>query len=401
MIKVIPQGTVTSPQGFLAGSTSAGIKSKSKELDLGLLFSRNPCTAAGVFTQNKVKAAPVLLSMETLKKRQAQAVIVNSGCANAGTGEKGLEDAREMVSLAARKLGISADKVLVASTGVIGVNISVDKVRSGLENIKLLPTGGYELARAIMTTDAWPKERAVEIEFDSRRCVIGGIAKGAGMIHPNLATLLVFLTTDAAVEANFLQTALKKAVDASFNMVTVDGDTSTNDSVIILANGLAGNKSITQGTPVGRLFQRALEEVCVFLARSVACNAEGASHLIEINVEGAVSQLQARRAARTIAGSNLVKTAVHGADPNWGRILAAVGRSEIELDENKIDIYIGDICLMKGGKPQTFDKNEAQDLLRKMVVGIRVGLNLGSGRSTGWGCDLSEEYVLENSAYTT
>ncbi|MDO8637131.1 MAG: bifunctional ornithine acetyltransferase/N-acetylglutamate synthase, partial [Dehalococcoidia bacterium] len=199
MIKVIPQGTVTSPQGFLAGSTSAGIKSKSKELDLGLLFSRNPCTAAGLFTQNKVKAAPVLLSMETLKKRQAQAVIVNSGCANAGTGEKGLEDAREMVSLAARKLRISADKVLVASTGVIGVNISVDKVRLGLENIKLLPTGGYGLARAIMTTDAWPKERAVEIELDGRRCVIGGIAKGAGMIHPNLATLLVFLTTDAAV----------------------------------------------------------------------------------------------------------------------------------------------------------------------------------------------------------
>ncbi|MBF8266458.1 MAG: ornithine acetyltransferase [Dehalococcoidia bacterium] len=376
MINVIPQGTVTSPQGFLAGSTSAGIKSKSKELDLGLLFSRNPCTAAGVFTQNKVKAAPVLLSMETLKKRQTQAVVVNSGCANAGTGEKGMEDAREMVSLAARKLGIPADKVFVASTGVIGVNIPVDKVRSGLENIKLSPGGGYELARAIMTTDAWPKERAVEIEIDGHRCIIGGIAKGAGMIHPNLATLLVFLTTDAAVEANFLQTALKKAVDASFNMVTVDGDTSTNDSVIILANGLAGNKAITRDTPNGRLFQRALEEVCVFLARSVACNAEGASHLIEIKVEGAISQLQARRAARTIAGSNLVKTAVHGADPNWGRILAAVGRSEIELDENKIDIYIGDICLMKGGKPQTFDKNEAQDLLRKMVVGIRVGVRV-------------------------
>ncbi|MBI4287884.1 MAG: bifunctional glutamate N-acetyltransferase/amino-acid acetyltransferase ArgJ [Chloroflexi bacterium] len=400
-IEVIPQGTATSPRGFLAGSTSSGLKKNAGELDLGLLFSRAPCVAAGLFTNNVIKAAPVLVSTERIEARLAQAVVVNAGCANAGTGREGLADARQMAAFAAKKLNIAEELVLVASTGVIGVRLDMEKVRAGVGKVLLSPFGGYGLARAIMTTDAWPKERAVAIEVEGRRIVIGGVAKGAGMIHPNLGTMLVFLTTDAAVEADFLDKSLRRAVATSFNMTTVDGDTSTNDSVFILANGKAGNKPLAAGMPGANLFQKALEEVCIYLARSIACNAEGASHLIEVTVEGAVSLAQARQAARTIAGSNLVKTAVHGADPNWGRILAALGRSGVKIAEDRVDIHIGEICLMHGGKPAPFSKVRARAALERMEVSIRVGLGLGRGKATAWGCDLSAEYVLINSAYTT
>ncbi|MFC1974047.1 bifunctional glutamate N-acetyltransferase/amino-acid acetyltransferase ArgJ [Chloroflexota bacterium] len=403
-MKKTTQGTVTTPQGFLAGATYVGLKGKSNDaLDLGVLYSEEPCVAAGVFTTNRVKAAPVLLCQEQLKMSRSQALVVNSGCANACTGKQGLADAQEMVDLTARKLGISPQNVLVSSTGVIGKTLPMEKIRRGIESITLSQEGGHSLARAIITTDHSPKEIAVKasLEPGGSEISIGGIAKGAGMIHPNMATLLGFIATDAAVSPEFLKKALKRATNDSFNMITVDGDTSPNDSVIILANGHAENKVITDGTPASEVFQAALNEVCIFLARELVRGGEGATKLIEVTVDGALTITEARRAARVIAGSALVKAAVHGADPNWGRIVAAMGRSGVEMIESRIDLYLDNICMMKAGQHQPFNHGKARSLLRKDEVPIRACLNLGNEKATAWGCDLSEEYVTINSEYTT
>jgi glutamate N-acetyltransferase/amino-acid N-acetyltransferase len=262
---------------------------------------------------------------------------------------------------------------------------------------------GHDLARAIVTTDTFAKEVAVRVSPGPGEgdIIIAGIAKGAGMIHPDMATLLCFIATDAALSPAFLRRALKTAVDVSFNMMTVDGDTSPNDSVIVLANGLAGNRVIKSGGPGAREFEKGLETVCLFLAKSIASDGEGATRLIEVTVEGALTIAQARRAARTIAGSSLVKAAVHGADPNWGRIIAAVGRSGAEMAESKVDLYLGDLCLMKAGRPLLFARERARAILFRSEVPIRVCLNLGEASATAWGCDLSEEYVTINSEYTT
>jgi len=403
-IKVIPGGTITSPQGFLAGATYVGLKTKNDEpLDLGILCSEAPCVAAGLFTSNRVKAAPVLLSQRNLKDNKAQAIVVNSGCANACTGKQGLADAEETAALAARSLGLLPQEVLVASTGVIGKTLPMKQVRDGIERIVLSSEGGHTLAKAIMTTDTFPKEIAVRVKLGQRgdEISIGGIAKGAGMIHPDMATLLCFLATDAAVPPAFLKTALKNAVDASFNMITVDGDTSTNDSAIILANALAGNRAIRSGSPAAEAFEKALREVCLYLAKSIALNGEGATKLIEVTVEGALNIAQACLGARAVAGSSLVKSAVHGSDPNWGRIIAAVGRSGVEMEESKIDLYLANLCMMKGGRPLPFDKEQARGILNRTGVPIRICLNLGKAAATAWGCDLSAEYVAINSEYTT
>ncbi|MCL0029479.1 bifunctional glutamate N-acetyltransferase/amino-acid acetyltransferase ArgJ [Dehalococcoidia bacterium] len=316
-----------------------------------MLYSDVPCAAAAVFTTNRIKAAPVVLSRNRLLNGTAQAVVANSGCANACTGDRGLEDAEQIASAAARKLGLPAEAVMVASTGVIGTRLPVDRIRSGIERIALSPDGGHDLARAIMTTDTVTKEVAVSIQINGEQVIIGGVAKGAGMIHPDMATMLCFLATDAAVQPDYLQTALQRAVDISFNMITVDGDTSPNDTVLLLANGLAGNAVLNGDSPDADSFQSALDEVCVYLARCIAGDGEGATRLIEVTVEGALSTGDARIAARTIAGSPLVKTAVHGADPNWGRVLAAVGRSGAEVVEPRIDLYLDDLCLVRGGIP--------------------------------------------------
>jgi glutamate N-acetyltransferase/amino-acid N-acetyltransferase len=394
--------TVTSPSGFLAGAAQAKLKTGGKSgLDLGLLYSEMPCVAAGTFTANKIKAAPVVLCQRHLANRRAQAIIVNSGCANACTGQQGLVNAAEMATLAAKRLGIAAEDVLVASTGVIGTSLPMELIRTGIEKIALSEKGGHELALSIMTTDTFPKEVAVELEIDHRKVTIGGVAKGAGMIHPDLATLFCFMTTDAAVEADFLQKVLQKAVDDSFNMITIDGDTSPNDTVLLLANGLAGNKVIRANTPEAEAFQAAVQEVCLYLARCIVRGGEGATKLIEVIVEGALSLGDARIAARSIAGSSLVKAAMHGGDPNWGRIITALGRSGAQIVESKIDLYLRDLQLLKSGCPLTFDKETAITLLSNAEVPIRVCLNLGKGSATAWGCDLSEEYVTINSAYTT
>jgi glutamate N-acetyltransferase/amino-acid N-acetyltransferase len=394
-IETIPEGTVTSPEGFFAGATSAGINKKAEDKpDLGILFSEAPCVAAGVFTGNRIKAAPVILTQERLKKGKAGAVVVNSGCANACVGEQGIKDAAKMAELAAGGVGLLPEQVLVASTGVIGVPLPMKQIAPAIEQVVLSREGGHELARAMMTTDTFAKETAVRVKAGGSEFTIGGVAKGSGMIHPDLATLLCFITTDAAVESDFAREALKKAVDISFNMVSIDGDTSPNDMVLLLANGRAGVKAPDA-------FEQALAQVCIYLAKRIAYDGEGASKLIEVTVDGARSLAEARLAARTIAGSPLVKAAIHGADPNWGRIMMALGRSGAEVEEAKTELYIGNIQLVKAGASLPFNQRGVIRLLEGKEVAIRLNLNLGSASATAWGCDMSEEYVTINSQYMT
>ncbi len=398
----IPSGGVTSPAGFLADAVYSGLKTPGKDvLDLGILYSEVPCATAGMFTASKVKAAPVVLCQRRLAKGRAQAVVVNAGQANACVGEQGMADAIEMTSLTARKLGLAGEDILVASTGVIGVPLPMEHVRSGIGKITLSRQGGHDLARAMMTTDTFPKEMALAAKIGGKEVILGGVAKGAGMIHPNLATMLCFVTTDAAVEPALLPAALRRVVDATLNMVTVDGDTSTNDTVLLLANGMARNEVIRAGSPEAETFEAALHQVCLYLARCLARDGEGATRLMEVLVEGALTLEEARAAARTIAGSSLVKAAVYGSDPNWGRVIAALGRSGAEVVESKTDLYLGTLSLLKSGGPVPFDAAEAKALLGQKDVSFRVGLNLGQGKATAWGCDLTPEYVTINSAYST
>ncbi len=398
----VQNGTITSPRGFSAGAIFADIKAwKEKPYDLSMLFSDIACTVAGVFTTNKVKAAPVILCQNRVTNGKAQALVANSGCANACTGEAGMANAEQMAALAARKLGVNASDVFVASTGVIGTHLPMEKIERGIERIEMSSDGGHDLAQAIMTTDTVPKEIAVEFEFEGKKITIGGVAKGAGMIHPNMATMLCFITTDAAVDQNFLQNSLQKAVDISFNMITVDGDTSTNDTVLLMANGVAENSTLHNTDASAVIFQNALDDVCIYLARCIARDGEGSTKLIEAIVEGALSDAEARLAARTIVGSPLVKTAVYGSDPNWGRVVAAAGRSGAELVESKVDLFLDELCLMQAGSPLSFDMQTAQALMKKEDVCFRLCLNLGDGKATAWGCDFTEQYIALNGDYTT
>ncbi len=394
----ISSGTVTSPKGFIAGATYAGIK-KQKNLDLALLASEVPCAAAGLFTRNRIKAAPVVLCQHRLSGGKATGVVINSGCANACTGEQGMADAEEMAALAAAAIGTYSEQVLVASTGVIGQMMPMERVRAGVKQIKLSRDGGHDMARAIMTTDTVPKEVAVKVKEGGY--TIGGAAKGAGMIHPDLATFLCFLTTDARVDPSLLQTALKQAADASFNMVSIDGDTSTNDTLLLLANGTAGNEVISSGTAQAEIFQQALEGLCIHIAKAVIRDGEGATKLFEVTVQGAPDRAAARHVARTVVSSALVKSAIYGNDPNWGRIVAAAGRSGVEIVESKIDLSLDTISLVKAGRPQPFDHDEAVRRLNQAEVFFTLNLNLGSGSAVAWGCDLTEGYVRINSHYTT
>jgi len=399
MFNPIPSGTITSAWGFLAGAVAAGIKEKN-EPDLGIVYSEIPCKAVGVFTTNQIKSAPVILSQRHIAKRRAQAIVVNSGCANACVGQQGMADALAMANLTAAKLGIPREEVLIASTGVIGVPLPMDKVRNAFPRIKPTKEGGHDFCRAIMTTDTKPKEIAVQVDMKGNKFMIGGVAKGAGMIHPNLATMLCFIATDALVSVDFLGAALKKAVDASFNMISIDGDTSPSDCVFLLANGLARNELIDFDN--GDAFQEALNAVCIHLAKSIAQDGEGATKLIEVTIERAADQDQARQAARTVASSPLVKAAIHGNDPNWGRFVAALGRSGARVREDRLDVYLNDVCVMKQGSPVPFDRaGLISSLTNSDSVLVRLCLNLGDGQATAWGCDLSEEYVTINSAYTS
>jgi len=402
VIKAVPGGTVTSPEGFFAGAVSAGINKRAAgKLDLAVLFSETPCVAAGVFTTSRLKGAPVVLTRQRLEKGKAGAVVVNSGCSNSFTGEHGLVDAAEVASLVAEGIGIDPEGVLVASTGVIGVRLPMKRIRPAVEQIIMSRDGGHDLAKAMMTTDTIPKETAVGVKIGNSGYTIGGAAKGSGMIHPDMGTLLCFLTTDAPVEAGFLKGALKQAVDLSFNMISVDGDTSPSDTVLLLANGVAGGEPITAKGEQAYAFRQALERVCVYLAKLIAADGEGATRLIEVTVNGAADLSQARKAARAVVSSALVKAAIHGADPNWGRVVAAVGRSGADMDEYKIDLYLGETQVIKAGRALKSGKRAVNKLLQGKEINLSVNLNLGEDSATAWGCDLSEEYVAINSEYMT
>ena len=401
-ISQITGGTITSPQGFQAGAVYAGIKQDDTKLDLGILFSGVPAIAAGVFTTSNIRAAAVTLCQQRLKKNnKISALVVNSGCANAYTGNQGMKDCEEMASLAGGVAGVSPNEVLVASTGVTGQLLPMSLIREGIKNIILSPDGGRTLARSIMTTDTVPKEAAVYVKNTDGDYTIGGIAKGSGMIHPNMATMFCFLTTDAKIDSKFLKTALKKAVDISFNMISVDGDTSPSDTVVILANGVAGGNEISTGSAGARRFQKGLNEICITLAKSLARDGEGATKLIEVTVNGAKGTGQARTAAREVIGSTLIKTAVHGGDPNWGRVIMALGQSGIDVELEKIDLSIGNVAILEGGRPLPFNEASVVRALEQKDVPIYINLNMGKGLATAWGCDLSEEYVGINSEYMT
>jgi glutamate N-acetyltransferase/amino-acid N-acetyltransferase len=394
----IASGSVTSPWGFSAGAVSTGVSSLPNKLDLGILRSQSPCTAAALFTKNRVQAAPVTLSRKRLGKGRAVALVASSGCANAFTGAPGLADAQEMAALVAGEYSLSPEDVLVASTGVIGTRLPMANIRDGIGRISLSRDGGHDLARAIMTTDTVPKEAALRAEG---KFTIGGIAKGSGMIHPEMGTLLCFLTTDARVELGYLRWVLSRAVGISFNMISIDGDTSPNDTVLIMANGLASDVTITDGSPEAEMFKQGLEMVCLHLAREIARDGEGATRLIEFTVTGALSLAEAKLAARAVVSSPLVKTSIHGSDPNWGRILAAVGRSGATVEEKRVDLRVGDVYLIEGGTLLPFDRDSVVKYLKRDTVSITLNLNLGTSRATAWGCDLSEEYVTINSEYTS
>ena len=394
-------GAVTHPEGFLAAGVRAGIKERGE--DIALIFSERPASAAGVFTTNIVQAAPVVLSRARLPRETCRAVVVNSGNANACTGEQGMRDARAMAAEAARLLGISEDDILVASTGIIGRPLPMDKVRAGIGQAvrSLSRDGGTGAARAIMTTDTRPKEASVEVSLGRSKAKISGMAKGAGMICPSLATMLAFITTDAAVRPEILQACLSRSAETSFNCLTVDGDSSTNDAVVVLANGAAANDVIDSEGPDLSAFQEALDVVTASLARQIARDGEGATKLIEITVRGAESFQDARRIAKAVANSPLVKTAMFGCDPNWGRILAAAGGVGVRFEPKAVSLFLGRLALLHRGEPVDFSQEEAHELLRKPEVGVLLEVGPGPASATVWTCDFSYDYVRINAEYHT
>jgi len=394
-------GGVTTPQGYRASGSSAGIKADNG-LDLALLVSDTPATAAAVFTTNRAQAAPILVSREHLSASGgvARAIVVNSGCANACTGDEGLRAAREMAAETARLVRCSVAEVLVASTGVIGVALPIEKIRAALPAAfrDLANEHGSLAARAIMTTDPFPKEAAAEVKIGGRTVRIGGMAKGSGMIEPMLATMLGFITTDADVPQPLLARALREAVDDTFNAITVDGECSTNDSVMLLANGASG-ASINVGNCDA--FLDGLRAVCRELAMGIVRGGEGATKLVTIIVTGAASAIEARRAAKAIANSLLVKTAIHGGDPNWGRLIAVAGRANVAFELSRAAVMIGPTTLFRNGRPHDEASAEAAEYLKGTEIAVSVDLGSGSASSTVWTCDLSAEYVRINAEYRT
>ncbi len=402
MLNPVQNGGVTSPSGFKAAGAACGLRRPGDTRpDLALIFSETPAVAAAMFTTNRVQAAPVIVSKENLANQRAQAVVANAGVANACTGQQGIDAAKGMAELTAGLLGLSPSDVVVASTGVIGQQLPMEKIESGImaAATALSREGGASAALAITTTDTCPKEVAMQISAGGHVVTIGGMAKGSGMIRPQMATMLCFLTTDAAIEGDALEEALRHAVEQSFNMITVDNDTSTNDCVVVLANGAACNPVIKKGTGEFQLFLKAMVEVCSSLAQSIARDGEGATKLLEIAVQGAPTVEEARRAALTVAGSNLVKAAVFGADANWGRIMAALGYSGANFDPGSVDISLGPLKLVSKGQGAGFDEGLARTLLEADTVKIDINLNSGWHRAVAWGCDLSYDYVRINGSY--
>ncbi len=401
MFQFIENGSVTSVKGIKAAGIFSGIKRKRK--DLALIFSDYPCTAAGTYTLNKVQAAPLLLTKATVAKNDfARAVLVNSGNANACTGEAGYNDALQMQKWCAEKLNIKQEEVLIASTGVIGQRLPMDTIKKGIDEIvpQLCVCGGLNAAEAIMTTDTKIKSYAVNIQLKNGTVTIGGIGKGSGMIMPNMATMLGFITTDAVIAKPLLHELLLKSVQKSFNKISVDGDTSTNDMVVLLANG-ASEISIEKDTEDYNVFLEALQAVCIELAKSIVSDGEGASKLVTVNVKNARTYEEANLVGKSISNSPLVKTAIYGADANWGRILSAAGNSGADFEPSKVSIHFNDLPVLLPDYKLALDEKKAAKILSQKEFTINVDLGAGSENCTWWTCDFTEEYIRINADYRT
>lgn len=405
LFSIVEDGSITTPIGFKAGGLHCGLKKTSRH-DLGAIVCEVPATAAGVYTTNVFQAAPLQVTRESIGAGGVlRAVIVNSGNANACTGKQGEADAYEMRSRFAQSIAVPEEQVAVASTGVIGELLKMDKVRSGIDGLPARMDGNREGAdgfcQAILTTDLIQKMVCVKLELDGKIIHVAGAAKGSGMIHPNMATMLGFVTTDAAIGSEALQQLLRQATDLTFNMITVDGDTSTNDMLVAMASGLAGNEELTSQHEGWAAFAAAVRHVCEVLAKAIARDGEGATKLVEVQVNGAISDDSAQAIAKTVIGSSLVKSAVFGADANWGRIIAAVGRAGQPVNPDTVDIRLGDIVTLEQSRPVAFDEELALEYLKGDTVVIQVDLHNGEGRATAWGCDLTYDYVRINAAYRT
>lgn len=401
------KGGVTAAKGFEAASAAAGIKYQGRT-DMALVYSQKPCEAAGTFTTNVVKAAPVKWDKKVVESNaKPQVIVINSGIANACTGDAGMECCKEVAKEVTKVLETETESVLIGSTGVIGMQLPVEKMKDGVHLLAKEKAEGLEMgnlaAKAIMTTDTKEKEAAVTIEIDGKTVTIGGMAKGSGMIHPNMCTMLAFITTDAVISKEALQAALSSDVEETYNMISVDGDTSTNDTVLLLANQMAGNKEIQKGTKEFEIFKEALHEVNTTLAKKIAGDGEGATALLEVIVQGAETKDQAKTLAKSVICSNLTKTAIAGHDANWGRILCAMGYAGVEFDPEKTDLFIkssaGELKLVENGMALDYSEEKATEILSQPEVSIMADIKLGKESAIAWGCDLTHGYIDINADY--
>ena len=399
------EGGITAPKGFLASGIHCGLKKSNLKKDLALIYSEVSAVAAGMYTKNKVKGAPIYITKEHLTNKKAQAIIINSGNANTCNGEDGLQKAKKMTSLQAKELNLKADDVLVASTGVIGVPLNIDAIKNGIPLLteKLSKDGFEDASSAIMTTDTFKKQLAVEFYLGDKKVTIGAMAKGSGMIEPNMGTMLSFITTDISISPELLNEALKSSVKLTYNRVSVDGDTSTNDMVLILANGLAENPTITEKDENYNKFLEILTDLNIKMAKNIAKDGEGATKLLECQIIGAASEKDAVILGKSVINSSLVKTAMFGSDANWGRILCALGYAKIDFDPEKVDVAFescsGSIKVCEAGSSLPFSEEKAKDILTQDEIIIKVDLSLGNHNAYVWGCDLSYEYVKINGDY--
>ena len=393
---------VAFPQGFKAAGVKAGIK-KSGNLDVAVIYTEREAAVAGVFTQNAVAAAPVYVSKDAVKTGMVHAVVANAGCANACTGEQGMKDARGMAAITAKELGCDASDVIVASTGVIGVHLPMDKMEAGIKKAvsELSETGSQNAGNAIITTDTYSKTCATEVEIGGKRVRFGAIAKGSGMIQPNMATMLCFITTDASIDSALLQEALSEITEVSFNMISVDGDMSTNDMVVVLANGAAGNAKITEKNEDYVKFYDTLLSICQGLSQRIAADGEGATKFLTIHVTGAKSFADAKTIGMSVAKSPLVKTAFFGQDPNWGRVICAVGYAGVPMDPEKTVVKFGGIPVYAHGVGAEFDEDALRKVMAEHDIVIDIDMGAGNEEATVWSCDFSYEYVKINGEYHT
>lgn len=401
-IKEIENGSILTPRGFSAGGIHAGLRYAKK--DVGIIVSEKPANSAAVYTTSHFQAAPLKVTQDSLSQEgKLQAVVVNSACANACTGEQGLRDAYEMRRLAAAKLGIEDHLVAVASTGVIGEYLQMEKIENGIKKMEIGTESHYadSFQTAILTTDTCMKQCGYVAQIDGKAVYMGGAAKGSGMIHPNMATMLGFITCDANIDPDSLQQALREVTNYTFNQITVDGDTSTNDTVVVMANGMAENQPLTPKHPDWQTFVQLLAKTSESLAKQIARDGEGATKLVEVEVKGAYSDDDARKVAKQIVGSNLVKTAIFGNDANWGRIIGAIGQTDATINEKTVSITIGPVKMLENSELVAFSEEKAKEYLQEELIQIIVDLGIGEGYSKAWGCDLSYDYVKINASYRT